>query len=597
MNPFGSKAIREEDEDDFRDGASTPETVDEDLDALHNDAGDPGGTSKGALPKNDAGATFEMTVNHSKLLILISKYAQVALTVDDQELWLRQLSLYVLLYEGIAVGQLDYDYSPVSVFVSYDGSSRRIYMNISQEGKAAIDELREQKLINGLKIATEDFQPITAYQVSLKGLQFLKTLPNSLFEEVNNFLYAPNAPHYETELLESSFNGEKFVLRSKSGFQRDSQVTMTEDVSYVGSPYIPACLRTRWGCTLTDNSHRTNECAVGHDNLRDELTEAVHLSYVSCLVGEWVPYGANFMVQLNDRLGSLATCQGGMFTSLQDKNPMSTNFKVPPGLTSVNIVDFSPARFVNFESEISFPEEGGILQVENFGMHINTDGTVLQGMKIEAIMDRRTDNISLDLLSRVLVDVQIDSNRIMDDLFTSYQRSLMDMLFMGDTSNRIKFNCLMAEGISPKLSAKVFIARGEFESEMKQVLGDVFLAEDIGADDIVVIGRQGILVAGPNVLHLEPLVIYYTSLMCKECFVRNYFSRTFILSDTLKKIKLLIEQHQTDPQNVARIRLALSEAAGDIIFLEETLQYLMEALQGMLIPQLPSDAKSKRQKF
>ena len=176
---------------------------------------------------------------------------------------------------------------------------------------------------------------------------------------------------------------------------------------------------------------------------------------MSCLVGEWVPYGANFIVQLNSRLGSLEPCQGGMFTALQDKNPMSTNFKVPPGLTSVNIVDFSLARFVNFESEISFPEEGGILQVENFGMHINVDGTVLQGMKIEAIMDRRADNVSLDFLSRVLVDIQIDSNRIMDDLFTSYQRSLMDMLFMGDTSNRSKYNCLMAEGISPKMSAKV----------------------------------------------------------------------------------------------------------------------------------------------
>jgi len=57
---------------------------------------------------------------------------------------------------------------------------------------------------------------IPAYQVALKGLQFLKTLPNSLFEEVNSFVYAPNAPHYDTELLESSFNGEKFVLRSKS---------------------------------------------------------------------------------------------------------------------------------------------------------------------------------------------------------------------------------------------------------------------------------------------------------------------------------------------------------------------------------------------
>ena len=36
-----------------------------------------------------------------------------------------------------------------------------------------------------------------------------------------------------------------------------------------------------------------------------------------------------------------------------------------------------------------------------------------------------------------------------------------------------------------------FVARGEFENEMKQVLGDIYLAEDIGADDIVVMGRQG----------------------------------------------------------------------------------------------------------
>ena len=93
-----------------------------------------------------------------------------------------------------------------------------------------------------------------------------------------------------------------------------------------------------------------------------------------------------------------------MYSALQDKNPMSTNFKVPPGLSSVDIIDFSLSRFVNFQSEITFPEEGGILQVENFGMHINVDGTVLQGMKIEAVMDRRADNISLDLLSRVLVD-------------------------------------------------------------------------------------------------------------------------------------------------------------------------------------------------
>jgi hypothetical protein len=46
-----------------------------------------------------------------------------------------------------------------------DGKSRRVWLNTTQEGKAAIDDLREGKLINGLKLSTVDFQPITAYQV------------------------------------------------------------------------------------------------------------------------------------------------------------------------------------------------------------------------------------------------------------------------------------------------------------------------------------------------------------------------------------------------------------------------------------------------
>ena len=54
------------------------------------------------------------------------------------------------------------------------------------------------------------------HQVSLKGLQFLKTLPNNLFEEVNGFVYAPNAPHYDTELLEASFDGEEWSLAARS---------------------------------------------------------------------------------------------------------------------------------------------------------------------------------------------------------------------------------------------------------------------------------------------------------------------------------------------------------------------------------------------
>ncbi|EKX33180.1 hypothetical protein GUITHDRAFT_148120 [Guillardia theta CCMP2712] len=483
-------------DDDYR--AGTPETVDENMDAQHKQT-----TNRTIRDLS----TFEMTVNHSKILILISKYAQCALTAEDHETWFRQLPLQVMIYEGISAGVLDYDYSPTSVFVSFDGSSRRIYMNISQEGS---------------------FHPITAYQLSLKGLQFLKTLPNSLFEEVNEFVYAPNAPHYETELLECSFNGEVFVLKTRSGFQRDSSIT----VLVLRLQRIhPSVSENKVGKAMTDNSHRANECAAGYDNIRDELTETIHLSYVTVIVGEWVPYGANNIVALNERLGILERCQGGLYTSFQDKNPSGTNFKVPPGLTSVEIIDYNMTRFANFESEISFPEDSGILQIENFGIHVNVDGTVCCGVRIEAVKDRRADDVSLDLLSRVLVDIQMDSSRILHDLLAGYQRGLLDMLFMGDAANRNKYSCVLAESIQPKMPAKDYISRGEAKNEIRQILGEIYTAEDIGNDDVIILGRDGLILAGPNCLRLEPLVIYYVSLLCRETFIRNFFIRTFILTE------------------------------------------------------------------
>lgn len=46
------------------------------------------------------------------------------------------------------------------------------------------------------------------------------------------------------------------------------------------------------------------------------LFVAVHL-----LVGEWIPFGANQIVALNDKLGSTERVKGGLFTALVDQNP------------------------------------------------------------------------------------------------------------------------------------------------------------------------------------------------------------------------------------------------------------------------------------
>ena len=65
------------------------------------------------------------------------------------------------------------------------------------------------------------------------------------------------------------------------------------------------------------------------------------------------------------------------------------------------------------------------------------------GMQIESVNDRIKDNISLDNLSRLLVDVQQDSSAIVDSVIAGYQRDLLQLIFLGDAGNRNKINLII----------------------------------------------------------------------------------------------------------------------------------------------------------
>ena len=55
--------------------------------------------------------------------------------------------------------------------------------------------------------------------------------------------------------------------------------------------------------------------------------------------------------------------QGGLFSAMVDMSPTDTSFQVAPGLTDVTILDYDFVHYINFEAEINFPEEEGIVQV------------------------------------------------------------------------------------------------------------------------------------------------------------------------------------------------------------------------------------------
>lgn len=464
--------------------------------------------------------------------------------------------------------------------------NRRVWINVSQEGQSDIELLREEELINALLVSSKSYKPVVLYQVSDKGKEILAQLGRSDKEAVNEFAHKPSS----RELLRTDWDGESFWLESSSGYRKRSTTTDTEDVSYVSSAYIPQCLRYGGRPTLS-NAHRAQESGqAGIDNIRDnDLEEIITLNSVSMIVAEYIPFGANQIVQLNNNVGSTERVQGGYISNIIDGDSSGTALELSPELTSVEILDYTQTNHINFEAEIRFREDPGVVQVETFGVSLNAEGTCFYGLQVEAVMSRVKDNISLDHLSRILVDVQQDSSSIVDSVISQYQRDLLELVFIGDAPNRNKINLIIANEITPHLTAGEYMDKGEYENEFKQVIGDTRAAYDITEQDSLIFGSQGLLVCGPHARNYEPLLCAYLQYTTLDLFLQNFFSRIWILNDDLKASKEVVAAIEYDPSALDRSRSRLMTLSNEIILLDQIFGYLSEALQMMEIPPEPPE--------
>lgn len=523
-----------------------------------------------------------LTENQNRLLYLISLYTHAARTEDEKEEWIRKTALLVLIYEGIVLQVLDYDYAPACEIV--EDCFR--YFNVSQEGKSDIDFLREEELINILKISSKSYKPVACFQVSEKGEDMIQRLGKQDKEAVHELVFAPGT----RQLLKVQWTREQenFFLVSNAGYSRKTTVMETEDISYVSSAYVPQCLRHGGRPTLS-NAHRAHECGQGESGIKDELDEIITLSSVSLIVAEYIPFGANNLVQLNINIGSNERVQGGLISNQIDSDSMETNLALKPGLTSINILDYTLSDHCNFEADIHYPVEEGVVQVEVFGVSANADGTMFYGMQVEAVMERIKDNISLDHLSRLLVDVHLDSSKIIDSVLSPYQRKLVDLIFLDKAEYRNKINLVVANEITPHLTAEEYMDKGEYENELKQIIGDTRAAYDISEHDTLVFGAHGLLIAGPNSRHHEPLLCAYLQLNAADIFVQSFFNRLYILLDEMRTLRAVVKAAEKDPNAIANIREEVVAATEKITLLEEVLGFLRESIADMALPPQPSD--------
>merc|ERR1719453_2893829 len=183
----------------------------------------------------------------------------------------------------------------------------------------------------------------------------------------------------------------------------------------------------------------------------------------------------------------------------------------------------------------------------------------------------------------------MDSSKIVDSVISAYQRELLELIFMGDAESRDKVNLIIANEITPHLTAEEYMDKGEYENELKQVIGDTKAAYDISEHDTLVFGAYGLLVAGPNSRHHEPLLCAYLQFITIDIFMQNYFTRLWILNDDMQTTNVIIEESAKDPTALKRIRYRICKLANDIIELEEILGYLLEALDIIEIPPEPPE--------
>jgi len=532
----------------------------------------------------------EVSVDHTRLLFLISIYTSSSNRAafpemeEDSELWVRRTQLLVIIYECIRAGALNYDYAPIAEIVGI----HRVWMNVTQEGIDDLDDMVQAGLLISMRMSSNKYATSTAYRLTKEGYLHLKaSLRRRDRQAIEDVVYASKTHPTPLNLFLVKWNHKKgvFQLVSGSGKVRESEVTSVEEVSYVSSPYIPKSMR-KWGRDCTSNKNKTAALNKATGTIRDELDEILTLDGLRLLVCEWVPMGANQVLSLNDKLGSTERISGGFCTNELDQDPSNPTLQGKvSGLTRVNVLDFDETSYVNFEAEIHYDEDPGIVQIENFGVHVSEEGFLVYGLTLDGLMRSTEGNdFSLDNLARLLRDVGSDSSEVISNLLTEHQRSLLDLVNMGDAENREKFNVFFTSRINKKGQEEMPMADDlldmeDMENEIRQIIGEVDCGFQLSRDDeLIIIGSTGMIICSKESEKFEPLVLQYMSVMSRNMFIQSLYRRTFVTVDTLREIDRLIRNHDKDPNNVFKVRSLISDVSADITMMREIQSYLLESL-------------------
>ena len=322
----------------------------------------------------------------------------------------------------------------------------------------------------------------------------------------------------------------------------------------------------------------TLEPSAYANNIRDDLDEVLKLKDTTILIGEFVPFGSNNVYEFCNKLDASKDVKSALLTEYIDDDPKSTLFETDPILTKVEIVDFIEHKFIEFNSELFYPEANSIKQEEKFGVRIDSWGQVLYGLRLKQVQGNS--EVSVDRLSRVNADLIQDTSKLLNSLLTNHQRELMNLVFYDNAFNRDKYVGIMASSITPEFKTPgQYFDSGKYENEMKQVVEYITGSRLLPDGSKVFIGSHGLLLISPKFEKYEMMISQYVWLKSIQIFLSNFFSRIWILEDRLKKVRNIFRNEMyKDPNSSAKVQAEITDASYNCILLKETLGFLKEAI-------------------
>lgn len=312
-------------------------------------------------------------------------------------------------------------------------------------------------------------------------------------------------------------------------------------------------------------------------SVKDELEELIFLTDPCIFISEYIPFGSNHIIAFNDELDSLGAVEGGLLTSLIDNEPRKCTFTATDELTTVKVRRFDPNDFIQFEAAIAFENIGGVEQLEDFGVHVDSSGRVVYGCQLIELVGRR-DKHSLDNLSRVIADLTSDSSEMILNLLTTYQRRLLDLVYFGQPMNRNKFIILTGTTITPSQPAKNFVHEPSYKNELNQIIKQTYYGKDLTNGDKCFFGSEGLILVARDLAVYEELLAIIGFFQGLDIFQKNYFSKMFMLWDEVRDARVLIDRSGIDPNAIGEAQVILSRVSSAVVLMNELLQFMQTAV-------------------